>query len=100
MARRHHRLTLYNSAVIAEIVRTGVHALRAGRPRLLGAGHDVVADDDQCPAATGHHLDAAVLISQNGGGAQGHRDRLQITFVEMVRQAQSVGSSYATTFRR
>ena len=53
-------LTLYNGAVIAEIVRAGVHALPRGQSEAAFALGLVVGPDDAVdPAAAGDHVDAA-----------------------------------------
>jgi glutamate transport system permease protein len=87
-------LTLYNSAVIAEILRAGITRtatgpIRGGRV----TGPALGSDDAQYPAPS-HHVDAPRADLAVGGGAQGHGHRYQITFVEMVRQGTVVGSSY------
>ena len=70
-------LTLYNGAVIAEIVRAGVNALPRGQSEAASAlGLRMGSDDAVDSAAAGGHVDVAGADLAAGGGAQGHRDRL------------------------
>ncbi|MGW0158363.1 amino acid ABC transporter permease [Mycobacterium sp. NPDC003323] len=88
-------LTLYNSAVIAEIVRTGVHALPRGQAEAasaLGMTWSQTMANVQLPQAITSML--PVLVSQMVVVLKDTAIGYQITFVEMVRQAQSVGSAY------
>ena len=88
-------LTLYNSAVIAEIVRTGVHALPRGQAEAasaLGMTWSQTMATVQLPQAITSML--PVLVSQMVVVLKDTAIGYQITFVEMVRQAQSVGSAY------
>ncbi|MGU3500411.1 amino acid ABC transporter permease [Mycobacterium sp. C31M] len=88
-------LTLYNSAVIAEIVRTGVNALPRGQAEAssaLGMTWTQTMANVQLPQAITSML--PVLVSQMVVVLKDTAIGYQITFVEMVRQAQSVGSSY------
>ena len=70
-------LTLYNGAVIAEIVRAGVNALPRGQSEAASAlGLTLGPDHAVDPAAAGRHVDAAGADLADGGRPQGHRDRL------------------------
>ena len=70
-------LTLYNGAVIAEIVRAGVNALPRGQSEAASAlGHALGPDDAVDPAAAGDHVDVAGADIAAGGRPQGLRDRL------------------------
>lgn len=89
-------LTLYNSAVIAEIVRTGVHALPRGQAEAasaLGMRWSQTMASVQLPQAITSML--PVLVSQMVVVLKDTAIGYQITFLEMVRQAQSVGSAYS-----
>ena len=67
-------LTLYNGAVIAEIVRAGVNALPRGQSEAASvARHALGADHAVNPAAAGYYVDAAGPDLAVGRGAQGHR---------------------------
>ncbi len=71
-------LTLYNGAVIAEIVRAGVNALPRGQSEAASAlGLSVGPDHAVDPVAAGGHVDVAGADIAAGGRAQGHRDRLR-----------------------
>jgi glutamate transport system permease protein len=88
-------LTLYNSAVIAEIVRTGVHALPRGQAEAasaLGMTWSQTMGSIQLPQAITSML--PVLVSQMVVVLKDTAIGYQITFVEMVRQGQSIGSNY------
>ncbi len=88
-------LTLYNSAVIAEIVRTGVHALPRGQAEAasaLGLTWGQSMRSIQLPQAITSML--PVLVSQMVVVLKDTAIGYQITFVEMVRQGQSIGSAY------
>ena len=70
-------LTLYNGAVIAEIVRAGVNALPRGQSEAasaLGLRWGQTMRSILLPQAITSMLPGADLAA--GGGAQGHRDRL------------------------
>ncbi|MCV7251259.1 amino acid ABC transporter permease [Mycolicibacterium fluoranthenivorans] len=88
-------LTLYNSAVIAEIVRTGVHALPRGQGEAasaLGLTWGQTMRSILLPQAITSML--PVLVSQMVVVLKDTAIGYQITFVEMVRQGTSVGTSY------
>lgn len=88
-------LTLYNGAVIAEIVRAGVNALPRGQAEAaasLGMGWGQTMRSIQLPQAVTSML--PVLISQLVVVLKDTAIGYQITFVEMVRQGTQVGSSY------
>lgn len=88
-------LTLYNSAVIAEIVRTGVHALPRGQAEAasaLGMTWSQTMGSIQLPQAITSML--PVLVSQMVVVLKDTAIGYQITFLEMVRQGQSIGSAY------
>lgn len=88
-------LTLYNSAVIAEIVRAGVHALPRGQAEAaasLGMRWSQTMRTIQLPQAITSML--PVLISQLVVVLKDTAIGYQITFVEMVRQGTQLGSSY------
>jgi glutamate transport system permease protein len=88
-------LTLYNSAVIAEIVRAGVHALPRGQAEAaasLGMRWGQTMRTIQLPQAITSML--PVLISQLVVVLKDTAIGYQITFVEMVRQGTQLGSSY------
>jgi glutamate transport system permease protein len=89
-------LTLYNAAVIAEIVRTGVHALPRGQAEAasaLGMTWGQTMGFIQLPQAITSML--PVLVSQMVVVLKDTAIGYQITFVEMVRQGQSIGSNYS-----
>lgn len=88
-------LTLYNGAVIAEIVRAGVHALPRGQAEAasaLGLTWGQTMRSILLPQAITSML--PVLISQLVVVLKDTALGYQITFVEMVRQGTVVGSSY------
>ncbi|MCH9669719.1 MAG: amino acid ABC transporter permease [Actinomycetia bacterium] len=88
-------LTLYNGAVIAEIVRAGVHALPRGQEEAassLGLTSGQTMRSILLPQAITSML--PVLISQLVVVLKDTAIGYQITFVEMVRQGTVVGSSY------
>ncbi|CAN5729254.1 amino acid ABC transporter permease [soil metagenome] len=88
-------LTLYNSAVIAEIVRAGVHALPRGQAEAaasLGMRWGQTMWTIQLPQAITSML--PVLISQLVVVLKDTAIGYQITYVEMVRQGTQLGSSY------
>ncbi len=88
-------LTLYNGAVIAEIVRAGVHALPRGQGEAassLGLTSGQTMRSILLPQAITSML--PVLISQLVVVLKDTAIGYQITFVEMVRQGTVVGSSY------
>ena len=88
-------LTLYNGAVIAEIVRAGVHALPRGQSEAasaLGLTWGQTMRSILLPQAITSML--PVLISQVVVVLKDTAIGYQITFVEMVRQGTNVGSSY------
>mgnify|MGYP002628029313 FL=1 len=88
-------LTLYNGAVIAEIVRAGVHALPRGQAEAasaLGLTSGQTMRSILLPQAITSML--PVLISQLVVALKDTAIGYQITFVEMVRQGTVVGSSY------
>jgi glutamate transport system permease protein len=88
-------LTLYNSAVIAEIVRAGVHALPRGQAEAaasLGMRWGQTMRTIQLPQAITSML--PVLISQLVVVLKDTAIGYQITYVEMVRQGTQLGSSY------
>jgi len=88
-------LTLYNGAVIAEIVRAGVHALPRGQGEAasaLGLTSGQTMRSILLPQAITSML--PVLISQLVVALKDTAIGYQITFVEMVRQGTVVGSSY------
>ena len=88
-------LTLYNGAVIAEIVRAGVHALPRGQAEAasaLGLRWGQTMRSILLPQAVTSML--PVLISQLVVVLKDTAIGYQITFVEMVRQGTVVGSSY------
>ena len=88
-------LTLYNGAVIAEIVRTGVHALPRGQAEAssaLGLTWLQTMRSILLPQAITSML--PVLVSQMVVVLKDTAIGYQITFVEMVRQGQTIGSSY------
>ncbi len=88
-------LTLYNGAVIAEIVRTGVQTLPRGQAEAaasLGLRWGQTMRSIQLPQAITAML--PVLISQLVVVLKDTAIGYQITFVEMVRQGTVVGSAY------
>jgi glutamate transport system permease protein len=88
-------LTLYNGAVIAEIVRAGVNALPRGQAEAasaLGMRWGQTMRAIQLPQAVTSML--PVLISQVVVVLKDTAIGYQITFVEMVRQGTQVGASY------
>ncbi|MGH3674724.1 MAG: amino acid ABC transporter permease [Mycobacterium sp.] len=88
-------LTLYNGAVIAEIVRAGVNALPRGQAEAassLGLSWGQTMRSILLPQAITSML--PVLISQLVVVLKDTAIGYQITFVEMVRQGTVVGSSY------
>lgn len=89
-------LTLYNGAVIAEIVRAGVHALPAGQSEAaaaLGLSWGRSMRLVLLPQAVTTML--PVLVSQLVVALKDTAIGYQITFVEMVRQGTVVGSQYS-----
>jgi glutamate transport system permease protein len=88
-------LTLYNGAVIAEIVRAGVNALPRGQSEAasaLGLGWGQTMRAILLPQAITSML--PVLISQMVVVLKDTAIGYQITFLEMVRQGTQVGSAY------
>ena len=88
-------LTLYNGAVIAEIVRAGVNALPRGQAEAassLGLRWGQTMRSILLPQAVTSML--PVLVSQLVVVLKDTAIGYQITFVEMVRQGTVVGSSY------
>jgi glutamate transport system permease protein len=88
-------LTLYNGAVIAEIVRAGVNALPRGQSEAasaLGLRWGQTMRSILLPQAITSML--PVLVSQLVVVLKDTAIGYQITFVEMVRQGTVVGSSY------
>ncbi|AQA05860.1 glutamate ABC transporter permease [Mycobacterium sp. MS1601] len=88
-------LTLYNGAVIAEIVRAGVHAVPRGQAEAasaLGLRWGQTMRSILLPQAVTSML--PVLVSQLVVVLKDTAIGYQITFVEMVRQGTQVGSSY------
>jgi glutamate transport system permease protein len=88
-------LTLYNGAVIAEIVRAGVNALPRGQAEAassLGLGWGQTMRSILLPQAITSML--PVLVSQMVVVLKDTAIGYQITFLEMVRQGTQVGSSY------
>jgi glutamate transport system permease protein len=88
-------LTLYNGAVIAEIVRAGVTALPRGQGEAadaLGLRRGQTMRSILLPQAITSML--PVLVSQLVVVLKDTAIGYQITFVEMVRQGTVVGSSY------
>lgn len=89
-------LTLYNGAVIAEIVRAGVQALPRGQSEAasaLGLTWGQTMRSILLPQAVTSML--PVLISQLVVVLKDTAIGYQITFVEMVRQGTQVGSAYS-----
>jgi glutamate transport system permease protein len=88
-------LTLYNGAVIAEIVRAGVKALPRGQSEAasaLGLSWGQTMRSILLPQAVTSML--PVLISQLVVVLKDTAIGYQITFLEMVRQGTQVGSAY------
>ena len=88
-------LTLYNGAVIAEIVRAGVNALPRGQSEAasaLGLRWGQTMRSILLPQAITSML--PVLVSQMVVVLKDTAIGYQITFLEMVRQGTQVGSSY------
>jgi glutamate transport system permease protein len=88
-------LTLYNGAVIAEIVRAGVNALPRGQSEAaeaLGLRWGQVMRSILLPQAITSML--PVLVSQMVVVLKDTAIGYQITYVEMVRQGTNVGASY------
>lgn len=88
-------LTLYNGAVIAEIVRAGVNSLPSGQGEAaaaLGLRWGQTMRSILLPQAITSML--PVLVSQLVVVLKDTAIGYQITFVEMVRQGTVVGSSY------
>ena len=89
-------LTLYNGAVIAEIVRAGVAALPRGQQEAadaLGLSWSQTMRAVLLPQAVTSML--PVLVSQLVVVLKDTAIGYQITFVEMVRQGTVIGSSYS-----
>jgi len=89
-------LTLYNGAVIAEIVRSGVNALPKGQAEAasaLGLRWGQTMRAILLPQAITSML--PVLISQLVVVLKDTAIGYQITFLEMVRQGTNVGASYS-----
>ena len=88
-------LTLYNGAVIAEIVRAGVNALPRGQSEAasaLGLRWGQTMRTILLPQAVTSML--PVLVSQMVVVLKDTAIGYQITFLEMVRQGTQVGASY------
>jgi glutamate transport system permease protein len=88
-------LTLYNGAVIAEIVRAGVNALPRGQAEAaeaLGLRWGQIMRSILLPQAITSML--PVLVSQMVVVLKDTAIGYQITFLEMVRQGTQVGSAY------
>jgi glutamate transport system permease protein len=88
-------LTLYNGAVIAEIVRAGVNALPRGQSEAasaLGLSWGQTMRSILLPQAVTSML--PVLISQMVVVLKDTAIGYQITFLEMVRQGTQVGAAY------
>ncbi|MFV8165011.1 amino acid ABC transporter permease [Mycobacterium sp. 134] len=88
-------LTLYNGAVIAEIVRAGVHSLPRGQQEAawsLGMTWTQTMRLILLPQAITAML--PVLVSQLVVVLKDTAIGYQITFVEMVRQGTNIGSAY------
>ncbi|WKG05868.1 amino acid ABC transporter permease [Mycolicibacterium sp. HK-90] len=88
-------LTLYNAAVIAEIVRAGVHSLPRGQQEAawsLGLTWSQTMRLILLPQAITAML--PVLVSQLVVVLKDTAIGYQITFVEMVRQGTNIGSAY------
>ena len=88
-------LTLYNGAVIAEIVRAGINALPRGQSEAasaLGLSWGQTMRSILLPQAVTSML--PVLISQMVVVLKDTAIGYQITFLEMVRQGTQVGAAY------
>ena len=88
-------LTLYNGAVIAEIVRSGVGSMPRGQSEAaaaLGLGWGQTMRSILLPQAIASML--PVLISQLVVVLKDTAIGYQITFLEMVRQGTVIGSTY------
>jgi len=88
-------LALYNGAVIAEIVRSGVHALPRGQQEAasaLGLRWGQTMRSILLPQAVTSML--PVLVSQMVVVLKDTAIGYQITFVEMVRQGTNIGATY------
>jgi glutamate transport system permease protein len=88
-------LTLYNGAVIAEIVRSGVGSLSRGQNEAavaLGLSWGQTMRSILLPQAITSML--PVLVSQLVVALKDTAIGYQITFVEMVRQGTVIGSTY------
>lgn len=88
-------LTLYNGAVIAEIVRAGVHAVPRGQGEAavaLGLSWGQTMRSILLPQAVTSML--PVLVSQLVVVLKDTAIGYQITFLEMVRQGTQLGASY------
>jgi len=88
-------LTLYNGAVIAEIVRSGVRSLSRGQQEAadaLGFSWGQTMRSILLPQAITAML--PVLVSQLVVALKDTAIGYQITFVEMVRQGTVIGSTY------
>ena len=88
-------LTLYNGAVIAEIVRAGINALPRGQSEAasaLGLSWGQTMQSILLPQAVTSML--PVLISQMVVVLKDTAIGYQITFLEMVRQGTQVGAAY------
>ena len=88
-------LTLYNGAVIAEVVRAGINALPRGQSEAasaLGLSWGQTMRSILLPQAVTSML--PVLISQMVVVLKDTAIGYQITFVEMVRQGTQVGAAY------
>lgn len=89
-------LTLYNGAVIAEIVRAGVNALPVGQAEAAAAlGLNWVATMRLVLLPQAVTAMLPVLVSQLVVVLKDTAIGYQITFVEMVRQGTVVGSQYS-----
>jgi glutamate transport system permease protein len=89
-------LTLYNGAVIAEVVRAGVNALPRGQSEAacaLGLSWGQTMRSILLPQAVTSML--PVLISQMVVVLKDTAIGYQITFLEMVRQGTQVGAAYS-----
>ena len=88
-------LTLYNGAVIAEIVRAGINALPRGQSEAafaLGLRWGQTMRTILLPQAVTSML--PVLISQMVVVLKDTAIGYQITFLEMVRQGTNIGAAY------
>jgi glutamate transport system permease protein len=88
-------LTLYNGAVIAEVVRAGINALPRGQSEAasaLGLSWGQTMRSILLPQAVTSML--PVLISQMVVVLKDTAIGYQITFLEMVRQGTQVGAAY------